>query len=80
MGNSAKFQLHNSTSRLYQLVAEATEQPGDWKPPELLSLRTLSMAFKTDLELSKELGREPSDLEIAEELRRKLPDPQDIMR
>lgn len=50
-------------SRLYQLVAEATEKPGDWKPVELLSLRMLSIAMKRNLDLVQEMEQEPPNLE-----------------
>ncbi|CAG8983348.1 hypothetical protein HYALB_00000515 [Hymenoscyphus albidus] len=42
-------------SRLYQLIAEAIKQPGDWEPANLLSLRTLSLASRKDLDIASEI-------------------------
>jgi hypothetical protein len=46
-------------SRLYQLIAEATPRPGDWKRAELLSLRSLSLAMTPSLNISDALETPP---------------------
>lgn len=45
----------DEASRLYQLIAAATEQPDDWKPASLLSVVTLYLAVQQDLFTNKEL-------------------------
>lgn len=42
-------------SRLFQLVDKATEQEGDWRPAELLSVYTLFLANKQSINLAEEL-------------------------
>jgi len=42
-------------SRLFQLVDKATEEPGDWRPAELLSVYTLYLANKQSINLTHEL-------------------------
>lgn len=58
-------------SRLYQLIAEATEQPDDWKPAELLSIHSLYLAMKQDLDIAHEITQAPPDDQaILEQTRR----------
>jgi len=42
-------------SRLFQLVDKATEEPGDWRPAELLSVYTLYLANKQSINLTHEV-------------------------
>ncbi|THV43694.1 hypothetical protein BGAL_1083g00010 [Botrytis galanthina] len=45
------------TSRLFQMVNKATEEPGDYRTAELLSVYTLYLANKQSIDLSHELSQ-----------------------
>ena len=58
-------------SRLYQLIAEATRRPDDWKEVRLLSLYTLSLALRQDLDISTEIRKpQPDEQAVLEEATR----------
>jgi len=58
-------------SLLYQLVAEATPQPGDWKPARSLSIYTLSLAIKQDLDVAAEMDKpSPDERTVLEQTKR----------
>jgi hypothetical protein len=58
-------------SRLYQLIAEATERQDDWKAAELLSLYSLSLAMKQELKIASEITQaSPGEAAIMEEAKK----------